>query len=1351
MLHEDDSELDDTHLCIKCGSTVVGIENYIKHRKVSCTGSTGGQPKPADDEAPGGGSGTVPGGGDEPIGNTDQPTVELRAVSTPSSSGPTSASFGTPFDFGEPIKEPERHKKVPSYEYHNYELDVTPAHHDDHHRSDGAKAPDFKNEENFDYDLGADMFFWSLELQSIIKQKAGGSVGPTATATMAGTGPSPGGSTSGVAGCSPASKIAPQHKSKAKPKLLVIPPPHAEPDQQHQHQHQQQQQHHHQLPDDWLATPNESDKLMKAVSDISGHKKVELYPIFHQESPDPSDDDSEPAGPVDEDEYDAPPRTHTGGKWKPENRPSPNALQRSTQWRHWTPPEPVEKSLDAREEDELDSFKSFSPPPGHTRGKWVPGSKITRLEYKPVHEPMARSSYEDSFWCSICNRRLASRFVYVRHLKSNLHLKRAQEESELERAVRPLYANELSGRVAKPEPSGSSSGRVEEPASEVCPPTESPGKGKRKRKCYYTKCTVCKTRLPTHLLGKHLISRYHYRRMLNHPAQCFDVVLRNMHRIVLESPFQCAPCKFYANSEPHFMAHWNSTEHEARVASPNGKFWCSFCKFECESNFQMTEHLRGANHREVIAVINRSVPIIIRKITRIRCDFCEEEFRYNAELRRHQRHCTEASLEAIEEVRTRVQNTFLCELCNSTFPNRIRLLQHGQKLHRLAHYYCSICECSFETAQESARHRRTSRHKVLSARRRKKTSLVRKSCPVCKEELADVLELKQHIANCHPEVKYSCPRCGECFVLAQELGRHVRDKNCTFFNPSPSVDGQETPSTSLPGPLVAMDSGGPVSPGPSATHQRPLLAVGSSQTSPSSSSSSSSATRAHLPGTNSIISNDSIKVNMNDRKLGKEAQLYSATGVVRSASDPDQGSIAVSASARGDNASVPGVLRQGTADGPAKVDMMENYSPSPPAPSALPPSTVPPYGIKLDSSAPAPATPGRISPPGCESSTAVSSSDCDNIVAVRSDPQASAEIFFALANNASENNTVYVDEIVGTIGEDGSVVCWQCKICPFSTSSKAEFLFHEILHSSKLDDKAKSSQSGPPDEAGRPRPNRPRPKLTCPLCGKAFSKASLRCHLRQHTDERLFPCPLCPMAFTRKANLKNHTDNIHHQRKPAASATVTSGGEAEGELHIPAPQEGSVCTTCGKTFANRHIMQLHSQVHLEQRLIKSFACQYEGCHYQAQSAADARRHLPSHSDERNFACSEDGCDYRGKSLAQLRRHALRHEDVGKKYKCDQCDFATRIPGHLRRHLLVHSGSKPYACPHCDYSCNNIENLRKHVISTSKHKGKFLYECKLCQQPEIDRIFGTNFQKEFKAHLQEIHKLAAEEAAEACKL
>uniref|UniRef100_A0A182QTC1 C2H2-type domain-containing protein n=1 Tax=Anopheles farauti TaxID=69004 RepID=A0A182QTC1_9DIPT len=1121
MLNEEDTELDDTHLCIKCGSTVEGIENYIKHRKANCAQPS--KASAADDDADGG-TGT--------IGNTNQPSVALRD-GTASTTEPT-APYGT-FDFTETIKEPEHHKKVPTYDYHNYELEPHHHHHHhhhadpEHHRTDGSKATDYKNEVNYEYELGADLFFSSLELQSSSKQQK---TIPTV--------PAPGPSGVGGGSCSPASKIAPATHTRPKTRKSLAT--HLEPDQQQQ----QQQQHHHQLPDDWLATsPNESDKLMKAVSAISGHKKVELYPIFHHpESPDPSDDESV----EEDDDYDAPPRTHTGGKWKPENRPSANVLRSASHWRHW--PAPAEHEP----QEEEDSFKSFSPPPGHTRGKWVPGSKITRLEYKPTHEPV--KSYEDNYWCSICNRRLASRAVYERHLKSNLHVKRAQEEFELERAIKPLYANELSKQLTKqPE-------HEEAPVtSEVGPSVEE--RVKRTRKRYYTKCVVCQTRLPTHLLGKHLISRYHYRRMLNQPRQCFDIVLKNMHRIVLQSPFQCQPCKFYANGETHFMDHWRSVEHETRVAATSGKFWCSFCKFECEGNFQMTEHLLGANHREVIAVINRSVPIIIRKITRIRCDSCEQEFRYNAELRHHQRHCVAVSDETIDTVRAKIQNTFACKLCSETFPNRMRLLQHGQKLHRLANYYCSICECSFGSAAESLQHRRTSKHKIMSTRRGRRSNLQPKTCAICKQQLRDILELKQHIASSHPEVKYSCPRCGECFVLAQELGRHVRDKNCTFFNASTSL---ETPSTSAPFsepfattdvlPIQALSTATVAT---TATHQ-PAAALPAAMGPAQAESSPSSATRPHLPGTNSIISNDSIKVNMNDRKLGKETHLYSAT--VRppflspsfSPSSPNQESDAVpgcSSTSAADDA--PDPQAEGAADEPAKVDMMENYSPTTNAP---PTDRSTGYRIKLES-----VTVGTASTTYLQSaaspSTAASNSDCNNIVAARS-PQTSAEIFFAMANNASENNTVYVDEIVGTIGEDGTVVCWQCKICPFRTSSQAEFLFHEILHSSKLDDKAKSSPSGPS-------------KITCPLCGKAFSKASLRCHLRQHTDERLFPCPDCPMAFTRKANLKNHIDNIHHGRKPRhAVEDAESATEEPGEDQPAAgPSRRAICTTCGKTFANR--------------------------------------------------------------------------------------------------------------------------------------------------------------------------------------
>ncbi|XP_065077281.1 uncharacterized protein LOC135700639 [Ochlerotatus camptorhynchus] len=1269
MLHEE-VELDDTHLCNKCGRTVVGLENYIKHRKISCA-----PPKPA--------------------------TVTIASGPSPRI-GPEQ-NYAS-FDFGEGIKDTDHHhKKLPNYGF-NYDLEP--------HHGDPVQRPDskteYKNDVNYDYELGADLFFSSLELQSSSKK-------------------------SGNLHASTSKLNVPIRQKERKPTTSLS---NTDPDQEQDHE------------DDWIAPQHDSEKLMKAVSDISGHKKVELFPFFDHESPEPSEEESD-----EDDDFDAPPRTHTGGKWKPENRPS------SSQWRHWPDQEAqLDKSI---EHDDDEDYKSFSPPPGHTKGKWVPGSKITRLEYKAPSFPS--KAFNANYWCSICNRKLASRFVYERHLKSNLHLKRAQEESELERAVKPgLYSNELSKRVPKPSvylgedffSTNASPEKALTPTSLV--PQESlPTKVKRKRKCYYTKCEICKTRLPTHLLGKHLISRYHYRRMLNHPEQCFDVILKNIHRIVLQSPFQCHPCKFYANTEEHFMAHWNSLDHEQKVSS-SGKFWCSFCKFECSENFQMTNHLLDQDHQEVISVINRSVPIIIRKITPIRCEFCGDEFRYNAILNKHHEYCNEGTPEETLRVKRTFLNCFTCDICKASFHNKMLLLQHGQKLHRLANYYCSICEITFKTPAESVKHRKTTVHKVMSARKRQKDSLPLKTCQICKKQVSDILELKDHIRTNHPEIKFSCPQCGEHFVLAQELGRHVRDKNCSFFNST----------TSSPAMLSSASSS-------SSTEQQQRIKV---EPLPSTSRPHPTTTAAE----NSIIPNDSIKVNMNDRKEARESHLYSSTPTTTASAAtvvlaggrthhhhhhrhrnetvsraPPATVVSSAAAAATDESealtSMPTMttmehytnLLPSTVPGSTSaiethqvvVTSTHNFHhPEPPSFSSPSSSSHPLVSVVM-----ATPTASLTQPTSITSNSACNDGDGDddddddddNIVAGSS---TSAEIFFTMANNASENNTVYVDEIVGTISEDSSAVSWQCKICPFRTTSQAEFLYHGILHSSKV-----NSPAGAPDRTA---------KITCPLCKKQFSKASLRCHLRQHTDERIFPCELCTMSFTRKANLKNHVANVHAAKEQTDNANQAMIGQ------LAESPRSAVCSTCGKAFSNSKILSQHAKVHVERRSIKEFACQHENCYYIGRSAAEVRTHLLSrHSEERNFVCTEHGCDYRGKTITQLRRHSQRHDDtttMEKKYRCDQCDFASRIPGHLKRHLLVHSGRKPFQCPHCEYNCNNIENLRKHVISTSKHKGKCLYECKYCSTEEED-TFKSNFSKDYRAHLLGHHKLSVEEANQAVRI
>jgi uncharacterized Zn-finger protein len=77
----------------------------------------------------------------------------------------------------------------------------------------------------------------------------------------------------------------------------------------------------------------------------------------------------------------------------------------------------------------------------------------------------------------------------------------------------------------------------------------------------------------------------------------------------------------------------------------------------------------------------------------------------------------------------------------------------------------------------------------------------------------------------------------------------------------------------------------------------------------------------------------------------------------------------------------------------------------------------------------------------------------------------------------------------------------------------------------------------------------PKIKLQCQICQRLFSKQSLREHFRQHTNERIFECPLdgCPMSFTRKNNLKNHVTHVHrNQASPA-----------------------NVCRVCGRSFSSK--------------------------------------------------------------------------------------------------------------------------------------------------------------------------------------
>ncbi|XP_017002016.2 zinc finger protein 160 [Drosophila takahashii] len=668
-------DLEDTHLCIKCNATILGLTKYIEHRKRNCLLTEKQIATPT----------------------TEGPTT----TSTPTQVSPTiisSSNLDHTYD-GFHFAEPE----APS----SY-LRKTAASH-------GGKASKSLTEAyDLPYELGADLFFSSLQLQSV--------------------------STGGKTG-----SVARQERSKDE----VWPAPSGDP-------------------------------LLKAVRE---HDETVFKPLnFDHDSPEGSEEEEDEEehddfeADDDEEECHSPPTvpaTHTGGKWKPEHRPQlrhPHIERLSPSW------------------DEPGEENYTHPPEDHTKGKWVPGSK--QLEYRENIDLTKLEQPGASYWCNICCRRLKSRLNYEQHLRSGYHVKRADAECHLEQARLGSELNLSKDFVDSVEQTG------EQKKKE----SKSP---KRQRRANLLRCDLCRHTMARHLMGKHLISHYHYRRLQQQSRvrrqSCLQEILSHMGSIVRQSPFQCLPCRFYANTEEAFLQHWQSQEHSELTESLGGSFWCGYCQFECENNASMWLHLLHPSHKEVLLALNRSVPICIAQRRRLECPSCGVGFLYNFQLRRHFI-AEHPGLAPAGTAADEYQCRFRCGLCGAPQKSRLALQRHEKHKHHVAKYYCAICRLEFETPLEARRHRSLMQHK-LKARPKasvsqpekeiehmlrevleeptpnppaKRSRVVNLKCSNCRETFDSPQSLAEHRTQVHSADNHLCLSCGTSFQSAQALGRHTR-------------------------------------------------------------------------------------------------------------------------------------------------------------------------------------------------------------------------------------------------------------------------------------------------------------------------------------------------------------------------------------------------------------------------------------------------------------------------------------------------------------------------------------------------------------------------------------------------
>ena len=207
-----------------------------------------------------------------------------------------------------------------------------------------------------------------------------------------------------------------------------------------------------------------------------------------------------------------------------------------------------------------------------------------------------------SFYCNECERSLNDENSYNKHLQSELHFKRSLKQKSIQEGKTPRH-NVLPEVHSTPSEASAEHSRKDEEESPISK---------------YQICPTCHSTVDRLKFGKHLISHYHHHMSKSGSKERSDtLILNNIEKIVKECPFQCEICSFFCNWEQDFDFHWktihcNDTTFEDPDKDNDMVYWCSLCQVFVPNSIEMSAHLRGDYHKEILSVINRCVPMKIK-------------------------------------------------------------------------------------------------------------------------------------------------------------------------------------------------------------------------------------------------------------------------------------------------------------------------------------------------------------------------------------------------------------------------------------------------------------------------------------------------------------------------------------------------------------------------------------------------------------------------------------------------------------------------------------------------------------------------------------------------------------------